>query len=72
MSLGAYFAYLEHPFADVSAMDVVRRMTEEQHLLLLPGTTFGEGQERYVRLAYANVVDDVIPEVVARLDAAAR
>jgi aspartate/methionine/tyrosine aminotransferase len=72
VSLGAYFAYLEHPFVGVSAMEVVRRLADEQHLLLLPGTTFGEGQERFVRVAYANVADAVIPEVVARLDAAAR
>ncbi|MBM3620275.1 MAG: aminotransferase [Alphaproteobacteria bacterium] len=72
VSLGAYFAYLEHPFAGAPAMDVVRRLADAQHLLLLPGTTFGEGQERFVRLAYANVVDDVIPDVVARLDEAAR
>ncbi|MGE0424705.1 MAG: aminotransferase [Reyranellaceae bacterium] len=72
VSLGAYFAYLEHPFAGTAAMDVVRQLAEAQHLLLLPGTTFGEGQERFVRLAYANVADAVIPEVVARLDAATR
>lgn len=72
VSLGAYFAYLEHPFAGTPAMDVVRRLADAQHLLLLPGTTFGEGQERFVRLAYANVADAVIPEVVARLDAAAQ
>jgi len=72
VSLGAYFAYLEHPFVGTPAMEVVRRLSEAQHLLLLPGTTFGEGQERFVRLAYANVADAVIPEVVSRLDAAAR
>ena len=66
------FAYLEHPFAGTSAMEVVRRLADNQHLLLLPGTAFGEGQERFVRLAYANVSDGVIPEVVSRLDAAAR
>lgn len=64
---GAYFAYLEHPFADQSASQVARRLVDEQHLLCLPGSAFGPGQERYLRLAFANLDADRMPELAQRL-----
>lgn len=66
-SIGAYFAYLEHPFAGTSSLDVAKRLAGEQNLLCLPGTMFGPGQERLLRFAFANVDDSVVPEIAARL-----
>ena len=37
-------------------------------LLTIPGDMFGAGQERFVRLAFANVADDKIPAVLERLE----
>ena len=34
----------------------------------IPGDMFGAGQERFVRLAFANVTDDKIPTVLERLE----
>lgn len=66
---GAYFAYLEHPFADETDWRVARRLAADHNLLCLPGTMFGPGQDRYLRLAFANVDADRMPEIVERLAA---
>lgn len=68
-SIGAYFAYVEHPFADRSSLDLARSLAGEQNLLCLPGTMFGPGQDRMLRFAFANVGADVMPEIAARLQA---
>ena len=66
-SSGAYFAYVRHPFDGVPAKMVAQRLAREHQLLCLPGSMFGPGQDRYLRLAFANVEAKVMPEVVERL-----
>ena len=68
VSIGAYFAYVEHPFAGQRSTDVSKRLADEENLLTIPGDMFGAGQERFVRLAFANVADDKIPTVLERLE----
>src|SRR6185436_3086881 len=68
VSIGAYFAYVEHPFAGERSTAVSRRLADEQNLLTIPGDMFGAGQERFVRIAFANVSDDKIPAVLERLE----
>ncbi|MFO1082604.1 MAG: aminotransferase [Reyranellaceae bacterium] len=68
VSIGAYFAYVEHPFPGQRATDVSKRLADEENLLTIPGDMFGAGQERFVRLAFANVADDRIPAVLERLE----
>ncbi len=68
VSIGAYFAYVEHPFADQPSTAVSKRLADEENLLTIPGDMFGAGQERFVRLAFANVTDDKIPAVLERLE----
>ncbi|TYP64565.1 aspartate/methionine/tyrosine aminotransferase [Stutzerimonas stutzeri] len=57
-SAGAYFAWVEHPFAEGSA-DLARRMVRDACVLALPGTMFTpEGDatgQRHLRIAFANV-----------------
>ena len=54
-SIGAYFAYVGHPFAGRPAVDVARRLAETAGVLALPGTFFGGlGQAGYLRVAFAN------------------
>ncbi len=67
VSAGAYFAYLEHPFAQRPALQVARRLADKENLLALPGSWFGPGQERYLRLAFANVEAAAMPAIAARL-----
>ncbi len=66
ISAGAYFAYVQHPF-DLPARDVVRMLIESQQIVCLPGSYFGPEQERYIRLAFANVHESRFDDVVARL-----
>jgi len=68
VSIGAYFAYVEHPFAGRRSSEVSRKLADEENLLTIPGDMFGAGQERFVRLAFANVSDDKIPVVLERLE----
>jgi len=69
VSAGAYFAYVRHPFAGESSTAVARRLVAEQQVLTLPGEMFGPGQDRYLRLAFANLEASAFPELVARLTA---
>jgi aspartate/methionine/tyrosine aminotransferase len=66
-SRGAYFAYLRHPFPDRSALHVAEALAIQRGVVTLPGSAFGPGQERYLRLAFANVDADGIADVAARL-----
>ncbi len=66
-SQGGYFAYLRHPFAGARSWAVAERLAVESGLVTLPGEAFGPGQERHLRLAFANVEDAAIGEVARRL-----
>ena len=63
---GAYFAYIEHPFEQPSRA-VVKRLIEEFDLIGLPGSYFGQQQEKFIRFAFANVHESHFAEVVGRL-----
>ncbi len=67
VSRGAFFAYLRHPFAGTSSIDVSRRLFDEESLLTWPGSFFGRNQEDYIRLAFANADAGEIGEMVERL-----
>ena len=53
-AIGAYFAFVRHPFADRSSTDVAERLAKQAGVISIPGSYFGVGQERYLRLAFAN------------------
>jgi aspartate/methionine/tyrosine aminotransferase len=67
VSSGAYFAYVKHPFANTLSKTVAMRLAKEFDVLCLPGSMFGPGQEQYLRLAFANVDAEIMPEMVQRL-----
>jgi len=66
-SVGAYFAYLRHPFPDHAAQAVAERLATERGVLGLPGSYFGPGQERHLRVAFANVSADILAGLTERL-----
>jgi len=66
-SIGAYFAYLEHPHAGRSGSEVAEELARERGVLALPGAYFGEGQEKFLRVAFANVGAAEIGALPARL-----
>lgn len=73
-SAGAYFAFVEHPFA-MRSDTLARALVERESLLALPGTMFaplaeagGDGRaERTIRLAFANADMDGLDDCLARL-----
>ena len=52
-ALGAYFAYVRHPFPGVPAAQVAERLAIERGVMCLPGPAFGPGQDGHLRLAFA-------------------
>ena len=66
-SLGAYFAYVRHPFEGVAAARVAERMAVEAGAVCLPGSAFGPGQEGHVRLAFANLAREDIAGLIGRI-----
>ena len=66
-SIGAYFAYVRHPFGDKPARDVAEGLARDHNILCLPGSMFGPGQDAYLRFAFANVDAAVMPEIARRL-----
>ncbi|WP_292293188.1 aminotransferase [Marivita sp.] len=70
MGCGAYFAYLEHPFADSSAT-LAPRLVQDIGVLALPGTMFMPATDpagaRQFRVAFANVDRAGIEALFTRL-----
>lgn len=75
LGAGAYFAYVEHPFA-IPSDALCQLLVEEQSILALPGTMFSPDAsgQRQLRLAFANMdasglsgAIDRLAEVTARL-----
>lgn len=65
--IGAYFAYVEHPFGDTPSVEVAAHLASAFGLVTLPGAFFGPGQERFLRIAFANVDVRTIAEIARRL-----
>ncbi len=66
-SIGAYFAYVSHPFVGESDAEVCARLAEMCGVLCLPGSYFGPAQEGFLRVAFANVGVSEIAQVPSRL-----
>jgi aspartate/methionine/tyrosine aminotransferase len=72
VSAGAYFAYVRHPHDGRPATEVARRLADSGNILCLPGTMFGQGQDAFLRFAFANVPAEAMPAIAERLAADAR
>ena len=68
-ALGAYFAYVRHPFGETSAWRVAEALATKHGLMCLPGPAFA-GEEAYLRIAFANVDEAGIVAMEERLRAA--
>jgi aspartate/methionine/tyrosine aminotransferase len=66
-AIGAYFAFIRHPYVDLSSVAVAERLAKEAGVICIPGAYFGEGQERYLRFAFANADVGVIGQLSGRL-----
>lgn len=52
-AIGAFFAYVRHPF-EADGESVAARLAASAGVLALPGGFFGEAQSRHLRFAFAN------------------
>tara|TARA_X000000950_G_scaffold277077_1_gene365938 strand:- start:779 stop:1945 length:1167 start_codon:yes stop_codon:yes gene_type:complete len=67
VSCGAYFAYIKHPFVELSARQVAMKLAKQANILCLPGTFFGPNQEHFLRFAFANASIEEMTLVEERL-----
>jgi aspartate/methionine/tyrosine aminotransferase len=51
-AIGAYFAYIRHPFRSAESEAVAEKLAREHGVVCLPGAYFGEGQENHLRFAF--------------------
>ncbi|GFE51678.1 hypothetical protein So717_34310 [Roseobacter cerasinus] len=70
LGLGAYFAYVQHPF-EMASDDLARHLVREQSILCLPGTMFCPEDDpsgrRHLRIAFANLDRTGIGHLFQRL-----
>lgn len=63
---GSFFAWIKHPWPELSARHVARLLADKANLLCLPGDAFGPGMGRYLRLAFGNITEEQVAEAVKR------
>jgi aspartate/methionine/tyrosine aminotransferase len=66
-AMGAYFAYLRMPDEAPDALAAAEHLAASRGLMTLPGPFFGPGQERHLRLAFANAEAEHLAELSQRL-----
>jgi len=57
-SCGAFFAYVKHPYANVTCEQATLELYRHTGILGLPGTVFGRHQRSFIRLAFCNLLPD--------------
>ena len=65
---GSFFAWIKHPWSELSGRQAAKRLADEANLICLPGETFGPGLESYLRLSFGNIDDEQIPAAVQRFN----
>lgn len=66
-AVGAYFAFVRHPYEGSSSVAVAERLAKTTGIITLPGSFFGESQDAFLRFAFANVDVAGIEATAARL-----
>ena len=66
---GAFFAWVRHPWPELSGWQAAQRLADRGDLICLPGEAFGPGMEPYLRLAFGNLPDAQIPLAIERFRA---
>lgn len=65
-AVGAYFAFIGHPFGNTPSAQVAEKLAKEAGILCLPGSYFG-AQEGFLRFAFANADVETIGLLKNRL-----
>jgi aspartate/methionine/tyrosine aminotransferase len=66
-AVGAYFAFIGHPFAETPSARVAEKLAKQAGILCLPGSYFGARQEGFLRFAFANADVETIALLKDRL-----
>jgi aspartate/methionine/tyrosine aminotransferase len=66
-AIGAYFAYIRHPFPGRPGREVAQQLACDFGVLALPGDYFGPSQDRHLRFAFANADDASAAKVGERI-----
>jgi len=66
-SVGAYFAYVRHPYRGVASAVVAEHLASSLGAVCLPGGAFGPQQDNYIRMAFANAGADDLWDLANRL-----
>ena len=66
-AIGAYFAFVSHPFSSLDSAQVAERLAKHAGIASIPGMYFGDGQEAYLRFAFANADVPTIELLEGRL-----
>ena len=64
---GSFFAWIKHPWGNLTGREATKRLLDEANLICLPGEAFGPGLEPYLRLAFGNIELVQIKEAIIRL-----
>lgn len=66
-ALGAYFAFVRHPFAGSDSALVAEALATRAGILTIPGAYFGPGQDNHLRFAFANTDSQTLAGLRGRL-----
>ncbi|SFJ25805.1 hypothetical protein SAMN04515648_3274 [Phyllobacterium sp. CL33Tsu] len=66
-AIGAYFAFVRHPFQGRSSTEVAEHLAKRVGILAIPGQYFGEGQDQFLRFAFANANAATIGQLHGRM-----
>ena len=66
-AVGAYFAFVRHPYDGVASARVAEQLAKRAGILCLPGAYFGSTQENYLRFAFANAGAETLATLDDRL-----
>lgn len=66
-AIGAYFAFVKHPFDNASSVAVAEGLAKQLGVIMLPGVFFGAGQDRFLRFAFSNANVPTIQALSQRL-----
>jgi aspartate/methionine/tyrosine aminotransferase len=66
-AIGAYFAFVRHPFAGVGSAEVAEKLAKRAGITCIPGAYFGKSQQAYLRFAFANADVETIGRLTERL-----
>lgn len=68
-AVGAYFAFLRHPFEAQPSLGIAERLAREAGVITIPGSFFGQHNDRHLRIAFANADAATLGKLPERLAA---